>query len=806
MPVARTSSRTVAISEIASWALRRPALPGLQPTWWPVLPAIQRGSVWVPQQVENLWDSLLRGFPIGALMVAPYAEGKGRQRYQVESAALGPEPTHHLLDGQQRATSIALGFLDPWDSHSPDQTRAALWLDVAWPEEPDDEREFAVKMVTHAHPWGFDGQDAKRLSIAQTREAIRAFEALTPELSNQKATAFPFARVWPSEAKAPLPLVFLLHAIHSHPEAPREYLKKVMKRLPETEASADHPLARVRAAVEGRDTDLSARLDVILSAVRRLLGIEGEAASAPVLVFEPATMSTRGAHTKDPSAGDDANVRTHPITTLFVRLNTQGTPLDEDELIYATLKSEWPDAARLLEDMHHRIVSPPRFVVLTTRLLLADLQQKTARREVLRPPPAPDLDRFRRLLQGTDHLLADAFRKSLEKAVKRTDPVPTRVFECTWELLAAPKGPLPKMLVAELGRRTPEVLFLVLRWAWRMIRAGHDPLRLTNPRRQRIAGIATAISWFGHVQRQQDVRHCVDAIWNGLQGCNDKDLPGFFCRENLRPLFHLRDTSSPRMLPLPPPDVFDKKMARAIGKLEKRTWSSWKMEHRLYPLSEDSRRQALYAWYKNRFEEIWSADLKGLGHPAAALDERIDGAWEAFLNQLCWRNEIVLFAQRVWFGTWFDDHDPTNPDFVTDRGRPWDWDHIHPQHFVARRQRIPDLVREWHGTIGNLRAWPFDANRALQDELPISRLAKPSDRERTWGLVDRAALLSASFIDEEGAKLWSDACPSDAPPAAYLGNAQYDDQRAALVRVITMRLRCLYREWYETLHIGDWMP
>ena len=34
------------------------------------IPAIQRGLVWKPHQVELLWDSILRKFPIGAFTLS----------------------------------------------------------------------------------------------------------------------------------------------------------------------------------------------------------------------------------------------------------------------------------------------------------------------------------------------------------------------------------------------------------------------------------------------------------------------------------------------------------------------------------------------------------------------------------------------------------------------------------------------------------------------------------------------------------------------------------------------------------------
>ena len=32
------------------------------------LPTLQRGFVWKPYQIEMLWDSILRGYPIGSLL------------------------------------------------------------------------------------------------------------------------------------------------------------------------------------------------------------------------------------------------------------------------------------------------------------------------------------------------------------------------------------------------------------------------------------------------------------------------------------------------------------------------------------------------------------------------------------------------------------------------------------------------------------------------------------------------------------------------------------------------------------------
>ena len=61
------------------------------------LPSIQRGFVWKSKQVEDLWDSILRGYPIGSFLFSKTGEKL------------------YLMDGQQRATSIFLGHFNPFN-------------------------------------------------------------------------------------------------------------------------------------------------------------------------------------------------------------------------------------------------------------------------------------------------------------------------------------------------------------------------------------------------------------------------------------------------------------------------------------------------------------------------------------------------------------------------------------------------------------------------------------------------------------------------------------------------------------------
>jgi uncharacterized protein with ParB-like and HNH nuclease domain len=91
-----------------------------------LLPAIQREFVWGPEKTEALFDSLMRGYPVGSFLFWK-VEPESSRRYKFYEfmrdyhAATKkrlapyeiPEPKQLtvVLDGQQRLTSLAIGLL-----------------------------------------------------------------------------------------------------------------------------------------------------------------------------------------------------------------------------------------------------------------------------------------------------------------------------------------------------------------------------------------------------------------------------------------------------------------------------------------------------------------------------------------------------------------------------------------------------------------------------------------------------------------------------------------------------------------------
>lgn len=90
-----------------------------------ILPAIQREYVWKPSQVVALFDSIMRGYPIGSFLswkVEPATATQFRfydvlkdyneldQRHNPELDVTPDRPVTALLDGQQRLTSLNIGL------------------------------------------------------------------------------------------------------------------------------------------------------------------------------------------------------------------------------------------------------------------------------------------------------------------------------------------------------------------------------------------------------------------------------------------------------------------------------------------------------------------------------------------------------------------------------------------------------------------------------------------------------------------------------------------------------------------------
>ena len=105
-----------------------------------------------------------------------------------------------------------------------------------------------------------------------------------------------------------------------------------------------------------------------------------------------------------------------------------------------------------------------------------------------------------------------------------------------------------------------------------------------------------------------------------------------------------------------------------------------------------------------------------------------------FMDVFSESRSILLYAQRKWIQQWFPEFDPSRPELIEDKDRPWDYDHILPQNLLRGRgggtlHRLPAVISDWVCSIGNLRAWPLEANRSDSDTSPSQKLDEVSPEE-----------------------------------------------------------------------------
>ena len=150
------------------------------------IPNVQRGFVWNPARCATLWDSILRGFPIGAICLQLNGEDMD------------------LLDGQQRLTVIKLAFSE-FPPKVENKKQSILWIDLG--ESNCSEKKFAFKVTTASQPWGYKDANKEtenpKLSIQERREAVKGYWE-----DDTKAKPYPF-ELFPFYAKIPVPFTLL---------------------------------------------------------------------------------------------------------------------------------------------------------------------------------------------------------------------------------------------------------------------------------------------------------------------------------------------------------------------------------------------------------------------------------------------------------------------------------------------------------------------------------------------------------------------------------------------------------------------
>ena len=135
---------------------------GISPEGMPVIamPPVQRSAVWRPKQVVDLWDSLMRGLPIGTFSLVSADGPRDVVHLPTDKTRRFTGVGFDLLDGQQRVRALLVGAVG-----FPEERRC-LWVDLGAEEAI---QRPCLRLTSKAQPFGYDASTGNKLGLAWVR-------------------------------------------------------------------------------------------------------------------------------------------------------------------------------------------------------------------------------------------------------------------------------------------------------------------------------------------------------------------------------------------------------------------------------------------------------------------------------------------------------------------------------------------------------------------------------------------------------------------------------------------------------------
>lgn len=673
------------------------------------LPTLQRGFVWKPYQMEALWDSILRGYPIGALLMSKVDNNKD------------------LLDGQQRCTTIALGFHDPFKNprgvlNIKPKNAPSIWLDLKPMEKNKYGLKHAVRVLTRSHPWGYLLTDHRKpLSSNERNKALVNFRNRLgkPELSFSQIA---IRDRTPWDATCPLPLAVLLNSDDSTFERWKEEVTNYAnENLTE--------LVTQQGQVNYSDGIEDSWFHIAFNSIQR----------AKELLLPEIPVN------KEIMEEEDERTEAETDATLFLRINSEGSRISGQELIYSLLKAVFPESKQLVEEISLSYIDPSKVVNIFARLVLIKRNDyKSFHNEV-------SLSEFRR------NLKIEEFKSQIVDIIDSKDA--KKLMEKAVDIISGHKQPLPKILYKDIISGNPDLLLVLLVFLSinekvndkdrAAIRSAFLRVFLFNKNKER-KNVATEI--FKLLLNSQF------SDWSNSCEKLEKEKPELF-------------------FPLLKPAEFNYVLIEKVMKEF--------LNNREIHFNDSALIGKLIVEDEKLFDilSIGNFDAEG-----ATIEEnnarRIPIAssyWINFLNQIAWNRNFLIITQRNYFIKEFKDY--MEFDGIEDTNRPWDWDHIYPISWVYNQHKISNIVKWLVGTIGNFRALSFNENRTESNKLsPQKRFEKDVSARQN------------SLIKENDLEHWLELTNND-NRLIELRSSKVD----SFVKAVFFRLSNIYTDFYKVV-------
>lgn len=787
--------------------------------WTVVLPMIQRGSVWKPHQVMDLWDTLLRGMPFGGLMashIPAAAEGSTVQFFSPldrRLVTLPPKGGLSLIDGQQRT----LAMLIAWPDVGATMNRR-IWVDFG--EDDKFDHLLRLHISTESQPFGYQrggnsGEAVGRLSLAERRRAASTYldrmNALvdSKESESMKLKYLHDTEITPWHSTMALDLRTLIAHHRSDDGTALDVfvqeerlaialrIRQRIRRIQDKEAPfssfddalrdgiVSHLTRQVDAIDRISEADIARRLDVLASGLTNFMQ-----QYFPVIEVPDKMMNAEiDDDTKDP-----------PLAVLFKRIGTGGTDLKTSDYVFSVIKHLNPECHSLVEQQLSNsqiaaIFTPTALVMTAVRLTAAKLGmadfarlEKSQFTRLLRGDRKPKsgeshtptfLPEFNRQIA-----LGGEFVKNLAAmlgtiAFKKSNPA-DRHYQVAMDL------GLPRHALTLVQIPAMEVILF-----WLQKHEGSQEVALEASRRQLIRFI---LYWhLAVIDSEKSSAVCFKLL--------AKEAAGVFHGFPDRPLIqNLLDLEL--ALPICSPDELKQ------------------IEHLTHSPAEVA---GLRGW--RRFEVA----TEGLTDAARKRRQDAVSLYNRWWNlRGGYSHALLLWLQRDYVFSEFENA-PALPSLDDDT--PYDFDHICPQShwhywtgkgkgnrlidFHAERGPGADNQGHWRlgNAIGNVRVWDSGKNRGDGDAAPSVKLKLIST------LDDCESLSTSGSVDDSKEDRLRDSAISDGShqgcedeTSAWIGCDPIDgdsmkwSQRRALAfqKAIELRTFNLYQGFYDDLRFGEW--
>lgn len=429
-----------------------------------LLPPIQRGFVWKPKQIVDLWDSLLRGMPIGSLMLSKLSNDQvaatistqdAQKTRPVSGEAMG------LLDGQQRTLAMLIGWPDS------NTTQHSLWIDLA--ENGHAGSPFDIRLTTKAQPFGFQRVSHSRLSRHDRKQAREHYDKLHPGIESE-----PDYELFVLGGDQCLP-----HPWTAKSE-PNQFVK--VKDLWSAYRKTCNDKSKFQALFKSHLADK--RLSDLYDAFTRLESLEVPLILIPEHISKPKVEVTPVEVTP--------NEVPHPLVLLFERIGRNGASLSSEDLLFSMIKQQWPQAQELVNKIHNE-VSVRAFMSATDYVMSA--YRLGAAKAGVTDNPRPSPNDFHRHL-GAIFGKKGEKDKPLRDYLDKDNPLEL-AFKSLFDLLAyrrdhAQDIGLPLPMMPHLPRGLIQVLLL-----WIMLNPDSKDSKIIEDNREKV--IAFSLFWYLNV-------------------------------------------------------------------------------------------------------------------------------------------------------------------------------------------------------------------------------------------------------------------------------------------------------------------